>query len=199
VSHNREIGRNLCRTRETGRNQSIWLSGNLLSVQGNWTLDPETRRPNPDWVTAITGCARSMPGHTISSTACARRWIFWNPPFWQTSKRAITTPNPLGKWPYPLHQKPLISTRVFMFYTFLVYYMPNLTLQSRLWQPTWGSCAYTLVSENLPAKLTPGLSNVTIHNPLPTWFVHDCHETMLEWLLSPGLCDLSVVPKQYLS
>jgi len=24
------------------------LSGNLLSARGNWALDPETRRPNPD-------------------------------------------------------------------------------------------------------------------------------------------------------
>jgi hypothetical protein len=26
----------------------VRLSGNLLSARGNWALDPETRRPNPD-------------------------------------------------------------------------------------------------------------------------------------------------------
>jgi len=56
------------------------LSGNLLSVRGNWAVDPETRRPNPDWVAVITGCAQSMPGHAVSSHAGAGRWIFWKPP-----------------------------------------------------------------------------------------------------------------------
>jgi len=65
---------------------------------------------------------------------------------------------------------------------------------------TWFSSAYTPVSEQLPAKLTQALFDVTIHNPLPTWFVHDRHKTMEEWLLSPGfMCDLSVVLKLYLS
>ena len=49
------------------------LSGNILSAQGNWALDPETRRPNPDLVTVITGCARSMPCHAVSFPAGARR------------------------------------------------------------------------------------------------------------------------------
>jgi len=49
----------------------------------------------------------------------------------------------------------------------------------------------------LPAKLTPALFNVTIHNPRSTWFVHDRHKTVLEWLLSPSFIrDWSVVPKQ---
>ena len=44
----------------------------------------------------------------------------------------------------------------------------------RLFYPL-GSSAYTPVSKQLPAKLTPALFNVTIHNLLPTWFVHDRH------------------------
>ena len=35
-----------------------------------------------------------------------------------------------------------------------------------------GSSAYTSVSAQLFAKLTPALLNATIHNPLPTCFVH---------------------------
>ena len=35
------------------------LSSNLLSARGNWALDPQTRRHNPDWVSVITGGAQS--------------------------------------------------------------------------------------------------------------------------------------------
>jgi len=39
-----------------------------------------------------------------------------NPPFWQRLECPITTPTPSWKRPHPIHQKPLIITRVFMFY-----------------------------------------------------------------------------------
>jgi len=38
------------RSRRAAHSYSISgrLSGNLLNAQGNWALDPETRKPNPD-------------------------------------------------------------------------------------------------------------------------------------------------------
>ena len=65
-------------------------------------------------------------------------------------------------------------------------YRSKLMWKSRLWWPTWGSSAYAMVSEQLPGKITPALFKVTIHNPFPTWFEHDSHETIIKCCFGVG-------------
>ena len=72
---------------------------------------------------------------------------------------------------------------------FFLVYWAKVVFKSRPWRPTWGSSACLLVSEQFPAKLTPAVFDVTIHNPHPTWFVHDRHKTVSAGvirLISPG-------------
>ena len=107
--------------------------------------DPATRRPNLDSVTVITGRAHSMPRSlSESSSAGACRCIFWKPLF-LAQTCPITTPTPLGKWPHPLHQKPFISTRFFMFY--------------RVWVMKWAVVVVVVVSSLI--QLNPRAWNVS--------------------------------------
>ena len=69
-----------------------------------------------------------------------------------------------------------INSFVLLF--FFLFYQAKVNFKSGLWRRTWGSSAFTPISEQLLAKLTPASFNVTIHNPLPTWFVHDHHKTL---------------------
>jgi len=61
---------------------------------------------------------------------------------------------------------------------------------NKLTVTTWWSSAYIPVSEQLPAKLTLVVCNMTIYTPgpFPNWFVHVRHKTVLDWRLSPSLC-----------
>ena len=77
------------------------LSGNLLSAQGNWALDPRPEDPILTESHSSLGVSRACRATPSLLLLVFADQFSENPPFWQTSKCPITTPTPLENDPTP--------------------------------------------------------------------------------------------------